>query len=168
MIEPPFQIILVIVLLTAVVTDLKSYRIPNWLTVPAMACGLLLHAMLHGQSGLIMSLEGLGLGLGLFLVFYVMGGMGAGDVKLMAAIGSILGPEGVLATAVVTGLLGGVYAIVAMIAHWGLQKTVERIQTMLLTLSMPLERDSPKAQPQLRYALMIGLGTLLSQLVVVR
>jgi prepilin peptidase CpaA len=162
------QITLIVVLLTAVVTDLRSYRIPNWLTVPAMACGLLIHTLLNGQSGLIMSLEGLGLGLGLFLVFYVMGGMGAGDVKLMAAVGSILGPEGVLAAAVVTGLLGGVYAVATMIGHWGFGETVQRIQTMLLMRSMPLETASPEAQPQLRYALVIGLGTLLSQLVIVR
>ncbi|MGH7230003.1 MAG: A24 family peptidase [Nitrospiraceae bacterium] len=169
MTEPLLQIILAAVLFIAVVTDLKSCRIPNWLTVPAMACGLLVHTLFDGQSGLIMSLEGLGLGLGLFLVFYVMGGMGAGDVKLMAAIGSILGPAGVLSVAVMTGLLGGVYAAAAMIANWGLRETVQRVKTMLLTQTGDPESDftvTPRSQLQLRYALVIGLGTLLSQLVV--
>ena len=169
--EPLLQIILVIVVLTAVMTDLRSYKIPNWLTVPAMGGGLLAHILLDGQAGLIFGLQGLGLGLGLFVIFYLMGGMGAGDVKLMAAVGSILGPAGVLSAAVMIGLLGGVYAAAAMTAHWGPAESLHRIKTMLLTRAWPQESDSaatPRSQLQLRYALVIGLGTLLSQLVVAR
>lgn len=169
MIEPLLQIILGFVLLTAVVMDLRSYRIPNWLTFPAMASGVVLHTLFNGQAGLILSLEGLGLGLGFFLIFYVMGGMGAGDVKLMAAVGSFLGPEGVLTAAVVTALLGGLYAIATMVTHWGLRATVLHVKTMLLTLAMfpqAATARTPTSKSQLRYALVIGLGTLLSQFVV--
>lgn len=168
--EPHLQIILATVLLTAVATDLRSCRIPNWLTFPAMASGLVTHTLLNGQAGLILSLEGLGLGSGFFLIFYLMGGMGAGDVKLMAAVGSFMGPEGVLSAVVVTGVLGGLYAGLVMVAHRGLRESVQRVWTMLTTLSLPQEADSPTAPPgsqhQLRYALVIGLGTLLSQFVV--
>lgn len=168
--EPLLQIILGCVLLVAVVTDLRSYRIPNSLTVPAMAAGLLAHTLLDGQAGLIVSLKGLGLGLGLFLIFHLMGGMGAGDVKLMAAVGSFLGPEGVLSAVVVTGLLGGLYASAAMVAHWGLRGTVQHVGAMLTMQASPHEAASaatPESQVQLRYSLVIGLGTLLSQMVVV-
>jgi prepilin peptidase CpaA len=168
--EPLLQIILATVLLTAVATDLRSCRIPNWLTFPAMASGLVTHTLLNGQAGLILSLEGLGLGSGFFLIFYLMGGMGAGDVKLMAAVGSFMGPEGVVSAVVVTGVLGGLYAVIVMVAHWGLRESVHRVWTMLTTLSWPQEADSTMAklgsQHQLRYALVIGLGTLLSQFVV--
>jgi prepilin peptidase CpaA len=167
MIDPLLQITLIAVLLTAVATDIRSYRIPNWLTMPAMAGGLLIHTLLNGQAGLILSLEGLGLGLGLFLIFYLMGGMGAGDVKLMAAVGSFLGPRGVLYAAMLTGLLGGVYAVAAMASCWGLRATVQQIVAMLTTLSFPQEDtlSSTKRAPfRLRYALVISLGTLLSMM----
>lgn len=165
--ELVLQIILIAVLFTAVITDLRSYRIPNWLTVPAMACGLLIHTLINGTGGLVVSLEGLGLGLGLFLMFYLMGGMGAGDVKLMAVVGSFLGPRGVLYAAMLTGLLGGIYAVAAMASCWGLRATVQQIVAMLTTLSFPQEGtlSSTKRAPfRLRYALVISLGTLLSMM----
>ncbi len=159
---------LVAVLLAAVVTDIRSCRIPNFLTIPAMATGLLLHALRDGQTGLVTSLEGLGIGLGLFLIPYLRGGMGAGDVKLMAAVGSFLGPQGVLFAGLITMLLGGVYAVAVMVGHWGLRNSVDRIKSMFL--SRPEKTallTALNAQLQLRYALVIGLGTLLSELVIV-
>lgn len=161
------QISLIAVLLTAVTTDLRSYSIPNWLTLPAMACGLLTHTLINGTGGLVVSLEGLGLGLGLFLIFYLMGGMGAGDVKLMAAVGSFLGPRGVLYAAMLTGLLGGLYAVAAMASCWGVRATVQQAVTMLTTLSFPQEvalSATKRAPLRLRYALVISLGTLLSMM----
>jgi prepilin peptidase CpaA len=165
------HMILVAVLLTAVVTDIRSYRIPNWLTVPAMACGLALHVVRHGQQGLLFSLEGLAVGLGLFLVFYATGGMGAGDVKLMAAVGSFLGPLGVLYAGVMTMLLGGLYAVMTMIARFGLRESLARVWALLTTLALPEDMSDPAAgagsRYQLRYAMVIGLGTMLSQMILV-
>ena len=166
--ELVLQIILIAVLLTAVITDLRSYRIPNCLTVPAMACGLLIHTLIDGTGGLVVGLEGLGLGLGLFLVFYLMGGMGAGDVKLMAAIGSFLGPRGVLYAAMLTGLLGGIYAVAAMASCWGLRATARQAVAMLTTPVFPQQEGAlsvtKQASLRLRYALPISLGTLLSMM----
>ena len=162
------HITLLSVLLAAVVTDLRSYKIPNWLTMPAMAFGIIAHTLVNGQEGLFFSVEGWGLGLGLFLIFHLMGGMGAGDVKLMAAVGSFLGPEGVLSAVVVTGLLGGLYAAAAMMAHWGLRETLQRVGTMLTMQALSHEAAlATTSHVQLRYSLVIGLGTLLSQMVVV-
>jgi prepilin peptidase CpaA len=163
--------LIVAVLLAAVVTDLRSCRIPNLLTIPAMATGLLLHTLRDGQAGLVTSLEGLGIGLGLFLILYLACGMGAGDVKLMAAVGSFLGPESTFTAGLLAMLLGGVYAAAVMLGHWGLKESIERMKTMV---SMGLvSRQVPSSvclcgdHLQLRYALVIGLGTLLSQLVIV-
>ena len=103
--DQPFpQLILASILLIAGVTDLRSSKIPNWLTVSAMAAGLLSHSWFDGLSGLLFSVKGLGLGLALFLLFYVMGGMGAGDVKLLAAVGSFLGAEGVVSAGIMAML----------------------------------------------------------------
>ena len=151
--ELVLQIILIAVLLTAVITDLRSYRIPNWLTVPAMACGLLIHTLIDGTGGLVVGLEGLGLG--------------AGDVKLMTAVGSFLGPRGVLYAAMLTGLLGGLYAVAAMASCWGLRATARQAVAMLTTLSFPQEGTlsvTKQASLRLRYALAISLGTLLSMM----
>jgi prepilin peptidase CpaA len=164
------QVLLVVVLLTAVVTDIRSYRIPNWLTFSAMALGLSIHSVLDGQHGLIIGLEGLGVGLGLFLVFYIMGGMGAGDVKLMAAVGSFLGPHGVLYAGVITMLLGGIYAVLTMVARYGFRDTLSRAWFLLTTWTLP-EISGVAAVShssyQLRYAMVIALGTVLSQMILV-
>lgn len=166
--DQPFpQLILASILLIAGVTDLRSSKIPNWLTVSAMAAGLLSHSWFDGLSGLLFSVKGLGLGLALFLLFYVMGGMGAGDVKLLAAVGSFLGTEGVVSAGIMAMLLGGIYAIAMMISRDGVQMSLRRIATIFtLYRLMPgsLQACIPtKPHPPLRYALVIGLGTLMSQ-----
>ena len=162
---------LMAVLVTAAVTDLRSYRIPNWLTVSAMACGLISHTVIDGQHGFVTSLEGLAVGLALFLIFYITGGMGAGDVKLMAAVGSFLGPIGVLYAGVMTLLLGGTYAALTMVTHHGLRNSLLRVWTLLTTLALPekISRSAavPHSQYQLRYAMVIGLGTMLSEMFIV-
>jgi prepilin peptidase CpaA len=149
------------------VTDLQSSKIPNWLTVSAMTSGLFSHSLLNGLAGLLFSAKGLGLGLALFLIFYVMGGMGAGDVKLLAAVGSFIGAEGVVSAGIMAMLLGGLYAIAIMISHGGVRASLKQMETILKScILMPGSTTAftpAKAQPQLRYALVIGLGTLMSQ-----
>src|SRR5438067_560156 len=96
MMEPAMVVALAVVLVTAIGTDLRSSRIPNWLTFSAMGFALVGHAWLNGFSGALFSLAGLGTGLGLFLVIYYFGNFGAGDVKLMAAVGAFVGSYEVL------------------------------------------------------------------------
>jgi prepilin peptidase CpaA len=133
----------------------------------AMATGLVGHSLLNGLSGLLFSAKGLGLGFALFLLFYVMGGMGAGDVKLLAAVGSFIGTESVLSAGLMTMLLGGAYAIAMMIYRRGVPGGLAHVATILKScILMPgsLAAFTPaKVQPPLRYALAIGLGTLMSQ-----
>src|SRR5262245_62080436 len=90
----------------AIVMDLRSSRIPNWLTFPAMGFALAGHAWLNGIDGILFSLTGFGMGLGLFFFIYLAGGLGAGDVKLMAAIGAFIGVYGVLSCARLAVVLG--------------------------------------------------------------
>lgn len=111
------NIFLSLILATACVTDLRSQRIPNWLTYPAMCLALGLHGVLSGADGLLFSISGLGAGLGLMILPFLMGVMGAGDVKLLAAAGAFIGARDVLSAFILTSLLGGVYALVVMIFH---------------------------------------------------
>lgn len=160
-------LILASILLMAAITDLRSCKIPNWLTLGAMAAGILSHAFVDGLPGMLFSLKGAGVGLILFLGLYVIGGMGAGDVKLLAAVGSFTGAEAALSAGIMAMLLGGLYAIATMMSCWGVRVTVKHIammfKTCLLTGTSFGALAAPKGQPQLRYGLVIGLGTLMSQ-----
>jgi prepilin peptidase CpaA len=110
------EIVLLIVITAATFTDLRTHQIPNAITVPAAVTGLALNATLSGWHGAVISVEGALLGIGIFLVFFLIGGMGAGDVKLFGAVGSLVGPHALLLVFVFTGLVGGVSA--AVLALW--------------------------------------------------
>ena len=96
----------------ATFTDLRSQRIPNWLVLPFLVAGIVVSGWLHGWHGVGQSFAGLGLGTLIYGFLYCMGGMGAGDVKLCAAIGAWIGPEQLFIALIVTGLAGGVMALV--------------------------------------------------------
>ena len=97
--------------LTAGITDLRSRKIPNWLTYPAMIAGFAAQCVLNGWRGALASIEGLVLFGGFFLLFWLVNAMGAGDVKLAAALGAIVGPAAsvqiMLATALGTDVIHG-------------------------------------------------------------
>jgi len=90
MILPNLVFVLVVGAFTAVaaVSDLRTRRLPNWLTVPAFAAGLLAHTVVNGFAGLGFALLGFATGFGLLLVLWLIGGGGGGDVKLMGALGA--------------------------------------------------------------------------------
>lgn len=162
------QSILIIALMTlliaAIYTDLRWSRIPNWLTFSAMGIGFLIQTWIGGLQGALFSLAGLGVGLGLFLLPYICRAIAAGDVKLMAAIGSIIGATGSLSVALLSVLAGGLYALSAMTYQWGIAATSRRLafaaygalvtggSTWTGDLQLPFK---------LRYGLAIAAGTLL-------
>ena len=152
------------VLVTAMCTGLRSSRIPNWLTFPAMGVALLAHAWLGGLQGALFSLAGLGTGLGLFLILYVPGSIGAGDVKLMAAVGAIMEPYGALLSGLLAIMVGGVYALGAMCYQWGFattgRKLVYATQGALLMGGKAWVQEL-KLPFRLRYGLAVAGGTLL-------
>ena len=100
-----------IVLTVAIVTDLHSRRIPNWLVLPFLPLGVIVSCYLHGWQGLLHSLEGVALGAAIYGFLAVMGGMGMGDVKLVAAIGAWIGPSQLFFALFATALVGGVMAL---------------------------------------------------------
>jgi prepilin peptidase CpaA len=100
----------------AAVTDLRTHKIPNWLTVSMAAAGLGGSLYLSGWAGLTQSATGLLVGLGVFFIPYMMGGMGGGDVKLMAALGALLGMTRVFWVALYGALWGGLLALIVLFA----------------------------------------------------
>jgi prepilin peptidase CpaA len=116
--------------LAGAVYDVVSRRIPNALTLPALLFGLVVHGSLGGWTQLVSSLTG-GLVCGLvFLLFYVAGGMGGGDVKLITAVGANagLGMAGPLLLG--TSLAGGVMALALALYHRRLGQTLHNLGTL--------------------------------------
>jgi prepilin peptidase CpaA len=106
-----FAAIVAAYMATAAATDLHSRRIPNWLTVPMAVAGVAFHVLAPMGFGLGASLLGLAVGFSLLLVPYVIGGGGAGDVKLLAALGAWLGWQLVLVAFVMSIFLSAVVAV---------------------------------------------------------
>jgi len=107
--------IAILVGLAAIVDDLRRRQIANWIPVAALAGGF---GWQIGQSGWMGSLYALGgavAGFSIFLVFYLLGGMGGGDVKLMAGFGALLGAGGIVWAALLTAGIGGVLAVLAIV-----------------------------------------------------
>lgn len=112
--------LLIVVLIICVATDLKSRKIYNKVIFPSLILAVLLNTVFYGLSGLYDSLLGFLLGFGILLIPYLMGGMGAGDVKLLALIGAFTGPVFVLSSAIYMALLGGLVGIGILIYRSGL------------------------------------------------
>lgn len=94
----------------AAVDDLRRRAISNWINVTGIAAGLIYQTVRHGFRGLGLAAAGAAVGFTIFLVCYWMGAMGGGDLKLMAAFGTILGPAGILAAALLASIIGGLIA----------------------------------------------------------
>jgi prepilin peptidase CpaA len=107
-------LVLAVMLTVAVYVELKESRIPNWLTLSGMALGLLI-AYLNGKSWFWSSVGGLILGFGFLFIFYIFGGLGGGDVKLMGAAGALMGADLIRPALFYTALIGGFLAIVMVI-----------------------------------------------------
>ncbi|WP_409254400.1 prepilin peptidase [Bacillus sp. SCS-153A] len=133
------DILLLLILAVCVVTDLKSRKIYNKVIFPSLLLTLVLHSIFGGFSGLLDSLLGFAVGLGLLLIPYLMGGMGAGDVKLLALIGAIKGVGFVLTTSFYMALLGGVIALAILLLRKGFFQRVKGILYSVCSLTYGLK-----------------------------
>ena len=128
-IPPVLQVVLVLVVGTAAIYDLKYRRIPNRLVLVGLVLGLGLNPLFYewmGQGwweGLKHSAFGLGLAFLIYFPLYMLRAMGAGDVKLMAAVGSIVGPGNWIVLFVLTAILGGVTAVIVLFFAGRVRKT---------------------------------------------
>lgn len=162
---------LLILLVIAAYLDIKSRRIPNQLVLVGLITSFVLQINLNGFEGFKAWGLGLLVGFGLFLPFYLLRAMGAGDVKLMAMVGAFIGPLYVLGAALVTLAAGGVLAIAMAMYSGVLMQTMKNVRATLTvgmhkTLSGGgVQLDAPVASAgNLPYAVAIALGTLIHQI----
>jgi len=164
----PHEIVAVFVCLVAGGSDIRTHRIPNWLTFGAAAGGMAYRAWADGAGAGLNSLGGLLAGLALFFPFFALGGLGGGDVKLLAALGAWLGLPAILWVAFYAALGGGVLAVVAAVRHGLLASSLRNVWLMLMywRVAGPRPVDGLTLQtaagPRLPYSIPIGIGVFLS------
>lgn len=147
----------------ATFTDLRSRRIPNWLVFPFLAVGIAVSAWLQGWHGAGQSLAGAALGLVIYGFLFWMGGMGAGDVKLCMAIGAWIWPYQLFIALVITGLAGGVMALVWAACGGFLKELFQHAGDLVFSAKERSEAvlSNPKRH-KMPYAPAIAIGTLFS------
>jgi prepilin peptidase CpaA len=133
---PPLviQVLLLVLAVTACVTDARTRRVPNWLTATGFLLGLGLNYFLFETPGFLMALKGAGIALLIYFPLYLLRGMGAGDVKLMAAAGALVGPTNWLGILLCTSIFGGILAVIAVARRGRAGKTFENIRFILTSL----------------------------------
>ncbi len=161
----------------AVASDVRSRRIPNQLVLLGALAGLALQATMtpgaglfnepFGAVGLLKAGAGMVLGLLLLLPMYALGALGAGDVKLMAMIGTFLGPLDILGAGLASVLAGGVLALLVSLFQGSLRKVAGNVKEMVLGSVLrgmsggSARIDAPLAATgQLPYAVAIACGTV--------
>ena len=136
--------------LVATVEDIVRRRISNWVPLAGLASGVVCQWMARGWRGGLSSMLGAMAGFSIFLIFYLLGGMGGGDVKLMAGLGAVLGIERLGEAALWTAGLGGLLAAVVLAAD------------SLLGLFRKTRADRAQRRIFIPYAPAIALGAWLS------
>ncbi len=149
-------------------TDLRTRRIPNTLTLGGAILALTYAVLYKGVEGVVFAVMGWGAGLATFLPFYVLGGMGAGDVKLMACLGAWLGPVMAIWTGLYAALAGGVMGIAVALASGYFRALVRNMADLLTHFRVLGVRPHPvltlerSKGPRLPYALPITAGAIVA------
>jgi prepilin peptidase CpaA len=147
------------------VVDLRTRRVPNWLTLGIAATGLAFAAASVSRVSIAGALGGFVVGLALMLPGHIVGATGAGDVKLFAGVGTLLGPAGIAIAFVYTALLGGALALGVALYRGRLNDTLQETATLVVTGGANVARiERPSANNRFAYAPAIALGTLAAAL----
>jgi prepilin peptidase CpaA len=146
--------------------DLRCRRVPNVLTGGIAATGVIFAALHATGLSLAASLAGLAVGLMLMLPGHLIGATGAGDVKLFAAIGTLLGPLGIGMAFLYTAVAGGLLAIVVAVSRGRLRHTVGQTAALVRTGGANAgEIEAPANDNRFAYAPAIAIGALVAALV---
>ena len=154
--------------LTAAVTyfDVRYRRIPNLFVLATLISGLIINFVAGGAAGLLASAGGCLLAFGLMFVLHVFGAMGAGDVKLFAAVGSVFGAQLVPPTFLVVLLTGGALAVYTILRNGTVAATLARVLQIFVGLlpgwQMPRFEVPADRRHTLPYGVAITLGSLIS------
>jgi prepilin peptidase CpaA len=171
------EAVLLTLVMGAAIYDARFRRIPNWLTASGVLFGLALNTFTGrpglgvepGLPGFVFALKGLALGFGLYFALHALRAMGAGDVKLMAAVGSLIGWEDWFGIFVCTAITGGILSILVSLAKRRLGKTLFNVGFILSEMrrlrpaylkNEELDVKSDKAL-RLPHGVVIAAGTLI-------
>jgi len=167
-VAPYLDTLLLLMVVASAVNDLASRRIPNRLLLAGMMGALSLHLASEAPlAGVLAWLGGTATGLIVFLPFYLIRGMAAGDVKMMAAVGAFTGPLEAMHIAILAWCAGGVMALAIVLVRGRLWLVLSNLWTILRSalLRLPLApgcgtggRDSVGSMP---YGVAIAVGTMI-------
>ena len=164
-VEHYLNVVLLLLVSIAGVNDLATRRIPNRLLLAGLACALVLRLLsANPAAALLSALGGMGVGLAVFLPFYLLRGMAAGDVKLMAVVGVFTGPDEAFEIAVLTWCAGGVMAVLTILVRGRMRLAIGNIGRMLAGIVTPgagmLAPAQEKSAGSMPYGLAIAVGTV--------
>jgi prepilin peptidase CpaA len=170
LVTDPRTVVLFFLLGYAAVIDVRSHRIPNRLVLAGLAFGLIYSAFVPfwGQHGFLWALGGAVIGFGVLFPLWVLRMMGAGDVKLMAMVGSLLGMQAVIPALIGTLVAGGVFALAFSLRHGKLREMLGNIVRMLRLGSVAVAVGAPirmaasdwESVGKLAFAVPIAVGTI--------
>ena len=132
---PELEVALLLLVLVAAIYDLRYRRIPNWLCAAALILGVALNIGLSQWAGLRQAGLGTALAFAVYFPLFVLRAMGAGDLKLMAAVGAIVGPSNWFAIFIFTALLGGAVALALLLVRGGLIHAFRNVRIILVELA---------------------------------
>jgi prepilin peptidase CpaA len=167
---PGVVAVLLAMVLAAAVYDVRYRRIPNWLTLAGILAGVALNGFLdQGRPGLfVSSLLGLAVAFGVYFVLYALRAMGAGDVKMMVAVGAIVGWRDWFGIFIITAIIGGIMALILVAMRGRVKKTLWNVAFILSELKggrpaymrrEELDVKNPKALG-LPHGAVIAVGTV--------
>jgi prepilin peptidase CpaA len=166
---PGAAALLLLVVFGAAVYDVRYRRIPNWISMSGVLLGIGLNAFLYqGWPGVRLSLQGLAMGFGVYFLLYMLRAMGAGDVKLMAAVGAIVGWRDWFGTFLITAIIGGIMALILVAYKRRMKKTLWNMSFILSEIKSgrpayigkeELDVRSPRAVG-LPHGAVIAVGTI--------
>ena len=160
------QLFALAIALVACVTDIRTRRIPNILTFGGALAGIVFHLVTGGMSGLFLGSSGWVVGVLIFFLPFALGGLGAGDVKLLGALGAWLGPKAIVWVALYTGIAGGIAALAVALARGYFSQAFKNIYLLFMHWRVvgvrPLHEVSLAGGtgPRLAYAVPILCGLL--------
>ncbi len=167
-VPPIIQTLLALVVMTAGVYDIRWRRIPNWLTLAGVLTGIAMNSFLYEMPGLLLSLKGMGLALVIYFGLFAIRAMGAGDAKLMASVGALLGPANWLGVFVISAILGGILAMLMVLTTGRTRHTFANVGLLVREIAYlrapymkqeELDVRSPKAVG-LPHGAVVALGSL--------
>lgn len=152
--------ILIIVLVVSLFTDLKERKILNAVTVPAAIVGLCYNFATGGLAGVKFALSGLLVGTGLLLIPFLMGGIGAGDVKLLGAVGAVKGPVFAVNAGLCSAMAGGIFVLGLLVYRGILLEVLRNTAWGLATLGGSFLTKGSMTGGNFPYGVAIFAGTV--------